>query len=142
MKWIFSTFVGLISAYCVYSILGALTNLLMGPLLGYRIMICSLWGVSITNVDGVKKIQKTNFSFLPEVLLHVNEKETHSKKLILEIFPVVLGFSFCIALSVLFGGVRGLLRYILISFLSAMAVLYCWHIFIILKMAVHMKEHK
>ncbi|MBQ8198277.1 MAG: hypothetical protein IJZ76_02505 [Lachnospiraceae bacterium] len=140
MKWIFSTFVGLIGAYCVYSMTGTLTNLLLGPLLGYKIMMCSLWGVAITNVDGVKKIQNTNFSFLPEVLLHVNEKETRPKKLILEIFPVVLGFSFCIALSVLYGGVRGLQRYILVGFLSGMAVIYCWHIFIVLKMAVYMRD--
>ena len=140
MTWIFSTCIGLVTALWIYFSAGAVTNLLIGPMLGYRIMSCSFLGIVIADEEGHKKLSKGKFSFVPEVMLYNKENEKSFNRLILEIFPVVLGFSAGIVLSVLYGGIRGFGRYVLICLLSGLAVICCWHIFIVLKMAVYMYE--
>nr|MBQ8253684.1 hypothetical protein [Lachnospiraceae bacterium]MBQ8253845.1 hypothetical protein [Lachnospiraceae bacterium] len=142
MIWILSTIFGLAIAIGCYLTIGALVNLIIGPVLGYKIMVCSIWGFGVIDQDGIKKLCKTKFTVTPEVLLHVNKEEKVWKKLILESVPVLAGFAVCMLFSVLFGGVGGFQRHILISFLSAMAVIYCWHIFIFLKMIVYVQNKK
>ncbi len=140
MKWFLGALLGLIIAFGIYGIVGAICNLIIGPLLGYRIQQCSFFGVAIINENGRCKFALSEFRFIPEVLLDVNVT-SKAKKLILDVFPVVLGFIVGMAMTSVFGGVRGIGRHVLIGTLSAMAILYCWHIFIVLKMVVYMREN-
>jgi len=141
MRWILGAFFGLLIAFYIYGLIGALCNLLLGPLLGYKVLKCSFFGISIVNINGKRKFEMGEFKVIPEVYLDANVK-SRAKKLILDVFPVLLGFGEGMLLTWLFGGVRGVWRHILIGTLSGMSVLYCWHIFIALKMYVYMKENR
>lgn len=140
MKWILGALLGLIIAFFIYGITGAVCNLVVGPLLGYRILQCSVLGLAITKENGKCKLGMTDFSFIPEVLLDTSVT-SKLKKLILDVSPVLPGFAVGLLISGVFGAVRGVGRHVLIGTLSAMAILYCWHIFIVLKMFVYMKEN-
>ena len=140
MKWMLGALLGLIFAFLIYGTIGAICNLIIGSLLGYRIQQCSVFGLVFTKENGKKKVKMTEFHLIPEVLLDTNIKN-RLKKLILDVFPVLFGFIAGMLLTSVFGDVRGIGRHILIGTLSAMAVLYCWHIFIVLKMFVYMKEN-
>lgn len=141
MKWFLGALLGLIIAFFIYGTTGAVCNLILGPVLGYKLLRCSFFGVAVTKENGKYKVGLTEFRFIPEVLLDVNVT-SRAKKLILDIFPVILGFVAGMAISGVFGDVRGIGRHVLIGTLSAMAILYCWHIFIVLKMFVYMKENR
>lgn len=141
MKWILGALLGLIIAFYIYGVIGAVCNLVIGSLLGYRILQCSVLGVLITKENGKFKFGLTDFSFIPEVLLDINVT-SRLKKLVLDVFPVLLGFATAMISTSIFGTVRGIERHVLIGTLSAMAILYCWHIFIVLKMFVYMKENR
>lgn len=141
MKWILGAFFGLVIAVFLYGTIGAVCNLIIGTLLGYRIQKCSFFGVALINENGKIKFGMDEFCLIPEVLLDTNVK-SRRKKLILDIFPVLAGFCACLILSAVFGDSRGVYRHILVGTLSAMAILYCWHIFIALKMMVYMKEKR
>ncbi len=141
MKWILGALLGLTIAFFIYGVIGAVCNLVIGPLLGYRVLQCSVLGVMITKENGKFKFGLTDFTFIPEVLLDINVT-SRSKKLVLDVFPVLLGFAAAMLITGVFGAVRGIGRHVLIGTLSAMAVLYCWHIFIVLKMFVYMKENR
>lgn len=139
MKWILGAASGLIIAFFLYCVVGALSNLLVGPLLGYRIQKILFLGVAFSRENGKNKIEAAEIHLIPEVILEANVTQRW-KKLILDIFPVVAGFGAAILISFVFGDVRGVYRHILIGVLSAMAILYCWHIFIVLKMLIYIKE--
>lgn len=139
MKWILGAFFGLVIAVFLYGIIGAVCNLIVGSLLGYRIQKCSFWGMAFINENGKIKFAMDEFYLIPEVFLDTNIS-SRRKKLILDIFPVFAGFCACLVLSGVFGDSRGAYRHIVVGVLSAMAILYCWHIFIVLKMMVYMKE--
>lgn len=141
MKWILGALLGLIIAFCIYELSGVISSLVAGPVLGYRIIRFSFWGMAFTKENGKYTFGLTEFHFIPQVYLEANVK-SRAKKLILDIFPVVFGFIAGMIISSVFGGVRGVWRHILIGTLSAMAVIYCWHIFIVLKMAVYMRENR
>lgn len=141
MKWVLGAFLGLIIAFFIYEFIGALCCLILGPILGYRIIRLSFWGMAFTKENGKYTFGLTEFHFIPQVYLDTNIK-SKAKKLILDVFPVLLGFIAGMVISGVFGGVRGIGRHILIGTLSAMAVIYCWHIFIVLKMIVYIKENR
>ena len=141
MRWILGAMFGLIIAFFIYGIVGALCNLIIGPLLGYRIQKILFLGGALSRENSKFKLELAELHLIPEVLLDTNVTQRW-KKLILDVFPVIMGFSVGALFSFVFGDVRGIYRHILIGTLSAMAILYCWHIFIVLKMLVYMKENK
>lgn len=141
MKWIFGALFGLVIAFCIYELSGTVCSLVIGPLLGYKVIRISFWGMDFTKENGKYRFGLTEFHFVPQVFLETNVK-SRMKKLILDVFPVILGFVAGMVLSGLFGGIRGFGRHILIGTLSAMAVIYCWHIFIVLKMIVYIRENR
>lgn len=141
MKWILGTLFGMIIAFFIYGTTGAIVNLVAGPLLGYKVQRVLIFGIAVTREDGKMRITFSEFRFIPEVLLDTNVK-SRAKKLILDILPVILGFIAGMAITTVFGGVRGIGRHILIGSVSAMSILYCWHIFIALKMFVYMREKR
>ena len=141
MKWILGAFFGLIIAFFIYGMTGAIANLVAGPLLGYKIQGIFMWGFALIKEDGKYKMAFSEFRFIPEVLLDANMK-SRSKKLILDILPIILGFIAGMVITAVFGDVKGIWRHILVGTVSGMSILYCWHIFIALKMFVYMKENR
>ncbi len=141
MKWILGAFLGLVIAFVIYELTGVISSLIIGPILGYRIIRITFWGIAFTKENGKYTFGLAEFHFIPQVFLEANVK-SRVKKLILDVFPVLLGFIAGMVISGLFGDVRGVGRHVLIGTLSAMAVIYCWHIFIVLKMIVYIRENK
>lgn len=141
MKWILGTLFGLIIAFFIYGTTGAIVNLVAGPLLGYKVQKFLVFGIAVTRENGKMKISSEEFCLIPEVLLDTNVK-SRVKKLILDILPIILGFVAGMAITTVFGDVRGIGRHILIGTISALSILYCWHIFIALKMLVYMRENR
>lgn len=141
MKWILGAFFGLIIAFLIYSLSGTFCNLVIGPLLGYRIQKILFPGGALIREEGRWKYDAGQGCLLPEVLLDAGVNKRW-KKLILDICPIIPVFALGMLLSSVFGDVRGVYRHILVGTLSAMAILLCWHIFIVLKMIVYIKDEK
>ena len=64
MKWLLGAFLGMIIAFCIYGMIGALCNFLIGPILGYNILQCSLWGLVITKENGKYKFDLGEFCLI------------------------------------------------------------------------------
>lgn len=90
MMWIPGIIVGCIFGYWCYSFVAALAQLIVGPMLGYRVAQASVFGFGVMRADGKYRGCVGEFSWLPEVVLEAGIMP-YWKRILKEFVPLVFG---------------------------------------------------
>ena len=137
MMWIPGIILGLALGYWCYTLVGAVAQMLIGPLLGCKITQISFFSIYIMRMDGKLKLCLGEFSWFPETILEARPM-SYGKRIAREFVPLVLGIGLEIGLYLWLSSLEGFAWHVCAGTMVILAVLLAVHLGITIKMAANM----
>lgn len=136
IKVLFVAVLAFLAAFFLYSAISAISNLIIGSMLGFKVNYISFWGLSLVSENKRLKVKGTNFNFFPEVQLFLSSAP-YSKKIILEASPVILGTIMTGLIYFSFSDLDNPWKHFVVILSVTLCLVYIWHLYLVIRLIIN-----